>query len=164
MATLAPLFDRFMVSRSVAEAPARLREQMDEFLVRAVPNEDVFLFTKAIDNTLVVRESDPAARSACWRMIASSAAAVAVVVGLLAPSLYGLLAGYRLEALKQEEQRLETMRSALELQEARLLSPARLQALAKMQRYVDPAPGSVVYLEGKPGHQVARAGRPHVNP
>jgi hypothetical protein len=164
MATLAPLFDRFMVSRSVAEAPARMREHMDEFLVRAVPNEDVFLFTKTIDNTLVVREADPAARGACWRMIGSSVAAVAVVVGLLAPSLYGLLAGYRLEALKQEEQRLETMRAALELQEAKLLSPARLQALARVQRFVDPPPQNVVYLDGKSGRQVARSGRPHVNP
>src|SRR5581483_8751512 len=164
MATLAPLFDRFMVSRSVAEAPARMREQMDEFLVRAVPNEDVFLFTKKIDNTAVVREADPAARTACWKMIGSSVAAVTIVAGLLAPSLYGLLAGYRLEALKQEEQRLETMRSALELEEARLLSPARLQALARMQRFVDPAPQNVVYLEGKSGRQMARTGRSRINP
>src|SRR5579884_38973 len=164
MATLATLIDKLVVARGVEQSPARLREPVDQFLVRAVPNEDVFLYLKKIDNTAVVREADPAARSACWKMIASSAAAVTVVVGLLAPSLYGLLAGYRLEALKQEEQRLETMRSALELQEARLLSPARLQELARVQRFVDPPPQQVVYLDAKPGKEEARAGRVHVNP
>ena len=50
------------------------------------------------------------------------------------------MAGYRLEALHQEKQRLELDRSALELEEAKLLSPARLEELARMQRFVDPAP------------------------
>ena len=57
------------------------------------------------------------------------------------------MAGYRMEALRQERQRLELDRAALELQETKLLSPARLEELARMQRFVDPAPESVVYLD-----------------
>ena len=50
------------------------------------------------------------------------------------------MAGYKIEALRQERQRLELDRAALELAEAKLLSPARLEQLARMQRFVDPAP------------------------
>ncbi len=159
MATLAGFFDRLAIARGAEQAPARLREQIDEFQIRAIPNEHVFLYLKKIDNTAVVREADPVARRACWGMMGSSITAVALVVGLLAPSLYGLLAGYRVEALKQEKQRLEMTVSALELQEAKLLSPARLEQLARMQRFVDPAPQQIIYLDGKPGKEMAKAVR-----
>jgi|SRR5579884_2087185 len=162
MATLAGIFDRLAVARGAEQAPARLREQIDEFLIRDLPNEHVFLYVKKIDNTAVIREADPLARRACWRMIGSSVFAVFVVVGLLAPSLYGLLAGYRLEALRQEKQRLEMQCASLELQEAKLLSPARLQELARVQRFVDPAPHQIVYLDGKRGKEMARVIRSRV--
>ena len=160
MATLAGFFDRLAIAKGAEQAPARWREQIDEFLIRAVPNEQVFLYTKRIDNPEVLREADPVASRACWKMMGSSITAVAIVVGLLAPSVYGLLAGYRLEALKQEKQRLEMTVSALQLEEAKLLSPARLEQLARVQRYVDPAPQQIVYLGGRPGKEVARAIRP----
>ena len=57
------------------------------------------------------------------------------------------MAGYKMEALRQERQRLELDRASLELEETKLLSPARLEELARMQRFVDPAPEAVVYLE-----------------
>jgi cell division protein FtsL len=71
-----------------------------------------------------------------------------VVIALLLPSLNRLMAGYKMEALRQERQRLELDRASLELAETKLLSPARLEELARMQRFVDPAPEAVVYLEG----------------
>ena len=64
------------------------------------------------------------------------------------------MAGYRLEALHQEKQRLELDRSALELQETKLLSPARLEELARIQRFVDPAPENVVYLEDRSSDRI----------
>ena len=108
----------------------------------------MYLYVKHIDNSRVLREADPAARKACWRLIGSSFAFAVLVIGLLLPSLNRLMAGYRLEALRQEQQRLELDRAALELAETKLLSPARLEELARTQRFVDPAPEAVVYLDG----------------
>jgi hypothetical protein len=48
-----------------------------------------------------------------------------------------------------ENQRLLTERATLEIEEARLLSPERLEELAKMQKFIDPTPDTVVYLQGK---------------
>jgi len=151
MATLAHIMDRFTAARAVPEETSRIRplDNEDPFAIPRFPNEDVYLYVKRIDNTRVVREADPAARKVCWRMIGSSFAFAALIIGLLLPSLNSLMAGYKLEALRQERQRLELDRASLELQETKLLSPARLEELAKIQRFVDPAPEAVVYLDTK---------------
>ena len=124
-------------------------ELEDPFVVPQFPNEDVFFYMKHISNAHVLRETDPAARRACWKLIGSTFALAIVVIGLLFPTLYGLVAGYKMEALRQERARLELDRASLELQESKLLNPARLEELAKIQQFVDPAPKSVVYLESK---------------
>jgi hypothetical protein len=149
MATLATIFDRFSAGKSIQPAAPRAHflEPEDPFAVPAVPNEDVFFFEKRIDNTRVLRASDPAARKTCWRMIGYSFVLAMLVITLLLPALYDLMAGYRTEALRQEKVRLELDRASLEMEETKLVSPARLAELARMQRFVDPAPESVVYLE-----------------
>jgi len=151
MATFANILDRITAGGTADHEPSRPRilEEEDRYVLPQFPNEDVFLYVKRIDNSRVPREADPAARATCWRMIGSSLAAAAVFIALLLPTLYGLIAGYRLEALHQERQHLELDRSALELEESRLLSPARLEELARTQRFVDPAPENVVYLEDR---------------
>ena len=126
----------------------------NHFEVPQFPNEDVYLYIKHIDNSRVLREADPAARKTCWRLIGSSFAFAVLVIGLLLPSLNRLMAGYRLEALRQEQQRLQLDRAALELAETKLLSPARLEELARTQRFVDPAPEAVVYLDGNRSDQI----------
>jgi len=157
MATLANLFGRFMTARALEAAPGmHAREQEDPFLLRAIPNEDVYFYVKRIDNARVVREAEPGARGAAWKVIGSSFAVAVLLVGPMLPSVYGLLAGYRLESLRQEKHRLEIVRAGLELEETRLLSPARLEELAKKQQFIDPAPQKLVYLEGKPEGTLAK--------
>ena len=159
MATLATILDRFAAPKSVEQPSPRTRvlEEVDPFEVPPFPNEDVYFYVKRIDNSHVLRESDPAARKVCWRLIGSSFAIAVVVIGLLLPTLYGLIAGYRMEALRQERQRLDLDRASLELAEAKLLSPARLEELAKMQQFIDPAPQKVVYLDEQVGAEVGAA-------
>jgi hypothetical protein len=150
MATLATIMDRFTTANGAAGDSSRPRalENEDPFEIPQFPNEDVYLYVKHIDNSRVLREVDPAARKTCWRLIGSSFAFAVLVIGLLLPSLNRLMAGYHMEALRQERQRLELDRASLELAETKLLSPARLEELARDQRFVDPAPEAVVYLDG----------------
>jgi hypothetical protein len=158
MATLATFFDRFIAAKSTdtLSPRARVLEPEDTFEVPSFPNDDVYFYVKRIVNTGVVREADPAARKACWRMIGYSFLVATLMISLLLPTLYQLMAGYRMEALRQERERLELDRAALELSESRLVSPARLEELARMQRFVDPAPDSVVYLENKSDQILAK--------
>jgi hypothetical protein len=150
MASLATVYNRFMGSR--AETASMITDAGDErFIVRTIPNEDIYLFVKDIDNTRVVREADPQARGAAWRLILCGGLAVALLIGVLLPGAYGRIAGYRMEALRQEQSRLLTERASLELEEARLLSPKRLEELAQIQNFIDPAPARIVYLDGTAG-------------
>jgi cell division protein FtsL len=154
MATLATMLDRFATSHESRYGRPRVLANEDPFQVPAFPNEDVYLYIKQIDNSRVLREADPAARKICWRLIGSSLAFAVIVIALLLPSLNRLMAGYKMEALRQERQRLELDRAALELEETKLLSPARLEELARMQRFVDPAPEAVVYLDANKSDQI----------
>jgi hypothetical protein len=158
MATLATILDRFITAKGLDQAAPRTRvlEQEDPFEVPAFPNEDVYFYIKRIDNSHVLREADPAARRACWKLIGSSLTIAALVIGLLLPGLYGLVAGYRLEALRQEKDRMLLDRATLEYQESKLLDPARLEELAKLQQFVDPASTKVVYLDGKSDNVLAQ--------
>ena len=69
-----------------------------------------------------------------------------VVVGVLLPVAYNLLAGYQINALNAERQALLDEQAILEQQESALLSPARLAVLAQTQEFVDPAPEHMVPL------------------
>jgi hypothetical protein len=73
------------------------------------------------------------------------------VIALLLPSLNRLMAGYQDGSLRQERQRLELDRAALELQESKLLSPARLERAGPHAALRRSGARSVVYLENKSG-------------
>lgn len=125
------------------------RERNDPYLLREFPNEAVCFYRKPIDNSRVVREADPRARARCWRLIVTTCVATVALLAVFWPNVSGMLAGYEIESLKQEQQRLMTERTALELEEAHLLSPARLEELAQAQEFIDPSPGQIVYLNPK---------------
>jgi|SRR5271157_2731391 len=146
--------------RKAAARQAPARAERDPFRLRALPQEDVFLYCKKIDNSRLVRDNDPKARGACWSAIGAACLAVALLTGVLAPSVASTLAGYKLESLRAEERKLIDERRTLELQEAELLSPERLEKLAKDQHLVTPQSGQVVHLDGnKPDSSVAMVER-----
>ncbi len=160
MATIATVLNRFF-DRDLARSEGAASATDASVRVRAFANEDIYLYIKRIDNSRVVREADPAARGTCWKLIGSVVAASVLLVGVLLPSAYGLMAGFEIQSLRQEGQRLATERATLELSEAQLLTPARMQELARQQQFVDPAPQKVIYLDGA-GAQVAK--NSHVTP
>jgi hypothetical protein len=147
MATLAGMYNRIM-ERGFDPAKTAPAPKMDTSVrVRAFPNEDVYFFVKKIDNSGLRREADPLAGGTCWKLIGAVVAAVVLLVCVLLPSAYSLLAGYQVQALRQEGQRLATEQASLELEEAQLVSPARMEQLAREQQFVDPPSQKVVYLE-----------------
>jgi hypothetical protein len=75
--------------------------------------------------------------------------AVLALIGILLPSSYGLMAGYQLSDLKQENRRLASEKTQLELHEARLVNSDRLEELARTQEFDDPASGKTFYLDSK---------------
>ncbi len=151
MATLATFF-RKTEALSSAEPVSRrqaLRVEPDTYRLRALPNEDVFFYCKPIDNSRVVREADPKARGECWSAIGAACVIAVLLTSVLIPTVATTLAGYKFQALKEEQQRLLNERRVLELEEARLLSPAHLEELARGRNMITPAPGQVIHLDPK---------------
>ena len=149
MATLAMMYSRLFDRRFERASDQPVVDA--SIRVRAFANEDIYFFVKRIDNSRVVRQADPKARGICWKLIGTAGAAVVLLIGVLLPSAYGLLAGYQIQALRQEGQRLTNEQASLELEEAQLLSPARMEQLALMQQFIDPPSQNVVYLDSKNG-------------
>jgi hypothetical protein len=143
-----------MVPETAHNTP-RPPAQRDPFQLRALPQEDVFFYCKKIDNSRLVREADPRARGACWSAIGAAGVVLVLLTSAFAPTVATTLAGYKLEALHMEELRLLDESRNLDLQEAELLSPERLDMLAKRNNLVTPASGQVVHLDGKDDGAVA---------
>lgn len=119
--------------------------ESDPYRLRPFPGEDVYLYSKRIDNSRVVRQADPLARRRCARTIATSFMAAVVLMLLLLPHGLTIIAGYQMHALERQLTSLKGERATLQYQESRLLSPARLNELANALRLVDPEPGRVIY-------------------
>ncbi len=151
MASVAGIFNRFFERNYAHAENAREHARLNDAYSRvpAFANEDIYFFVKRIDNTGVVRTADPKARRFAWKLIGSSVTAAIALVAVLMPGAYNLLAGYQIQNLKQEAQRLTAEEASLELQEAQLLSPARMEQLASEQQFIDPPSQKVIYLDNR---------------
>jgi hypothetical protein len=158
MATL-PAFLRSTETPAGTEARAvRLeatRTERGMYELRSLPMDDVMIYCKRIDNSRLVREADPRAGGACWTVIGAACLVLAFFTGVLAPNVANTVAGYKLEALRVESLTLANERRTLELQEAQLLSPERLDLLARGRNLVTPSANQVVHLDNKADSKVA---------
>jgi cell division protein FtsL len=149
MASLASFVNRFVGINELAEVRPAVWTRADTCRLRPIANEDVFLFVKRIDNSAVVRAANPLARRARSRSVATGFAAAMLVIAGLLPSAYNTMAGFTVQNLEQEQNKLKQERAALDLDEAKLLNPARLEQLAKSLKMIEPVPQQVQYLDSK---------------
>jgi hypothetical protein len=147
MATLATFFRRSDAVAITAERPDCIRAQADPFMLRALPNDDIYFYAKRIDNSRVVRQADPAARTECWSAVGAAAVLLVLGASIIAPQAGSVLAGYKLEALKHERQTLINQKRDLDVKEAALLSPGRLNALALARKLSSPGADQVIHLD-----------------
>lgn len=148
MASLATLIEWITATAGVRESAEAGRAAADgEYQIRTWPNEDIYFWTRPIDNSRVMPQAVPHATRAAWKSIAASMAFVAALFLFLLPVALNVSAGYRIHALEREAESLRNEQALLEQEEAEMLSPARLAELAVMQTLVDPAPEELVPLQ-----------------
>jgi hypothetical protein len=147
MATLAAFFRKTEAPAVSAGCENWASEQ--ECRLRPLPAEDVYFFIKKIDNSRVVREADPAARRRAWKAGVKGFAAAGLLIMLLVPKALDVVTGYRVHMLAREHETLVNAKAVVELEEAQLRSPDRLEQLARELRLVNPDPKRVVVLNAK---------------
>ena len=150
MATLTNIFRGLLAERPASE-PYRSESNRaapveDLYRLRALPNEHIHFFIKPIDNGGVRREVDKRAQRNGWKSIGGGGLAAIAAIVLLVPVSLTIQAGYQLNALKAERATYMHNIAELELEQASILSPERLEKLARLQDFIDPEPGKVVYL------------------
>ena len=150
MASLATFVNRFVGVHALEEVAPAVWTRTESPRLRPIANEDVYLFVKRIDNSGVVRAADPIARRARSRSVATGFIAAMLVIAGLVPAAYNTMAGFTLQNLKQEQDKLKQQQATLDLQEAELLNPVRLEQLAKSLKLVEPTPQALQYLDAKP--------------
>jgi hypothetical protein len=136
-----------MRAATVSDRYDAARAQADPFVLRALPNDGIYFYSKKIDNSRIVRQADPQARGECWSAVGAMAVLLMLGASIIAPHVGSVLAGYKLEALKQERQSLINQKRDLEVKEAGLLSPERLNDLARMRSLGSPASNQVIHLD-----------------
>jgi hypothetical protein len=148
MSSIATFVNRFVGARELAEAAPAVWTRSDAPRLRPLANEDVYLFVKRIDNSPVIRASDPAAQAARSKSMATGFAAAVLIIAGLVPTAYNVTAGFTLQQLRQEQVELSRQRAILETQEADLVNPDRLRQLAKTLKMSEPEPEQVQTLSG----------------
>ena len=130
----------------------------ERFRVRRIPNESIYFFAKTIDNSRIVRERDPKSRGSQFRLMAGTLGGAALLIAVLLPSAYTFIAGHELQDLKQKRGQLLAERRRLEVEEAQLVTPQRLEQYAERQRLTDPG-NKIVYLPGEKTQASNRRGQ-----
>ena len=145
MATLTNMIIGLLANKQVAE-PQWAPPAADIYRLRPLPNEHIHIFYKNIDNGHVRREVDKRSQSLGWKSIGGGGLAALLAIALLVPLSLTIQASYQLNALKVERQSYQHELAELELEQASILSLDKLEKLARLQKFIDPEPGKVIYL------------------
>ncbi|MGH9571565.1 MAG: cell division protein FtsL [Candidatus Angelobacter sp.] len=108
-----------------------------------------FYFQKTIDNSRLVKLSDPGRRREI-RIFSISVAALFLMVMFYALQHFSAVEyGYKIEAQKSERDRLVELNRTLKLEQASLRDPERIDTLARQMGLEAPQPGQLVRLENE---------------
>ncbi len=132
--------------KSGASHQAHSRTQAGRYHLRPMPNEDIHVFVKKIDNTRVVREQDPKANASAWKTISVATMFALLVVGLIVPIANSYLAGYTVAEIEKQNNQLAAQVARYSVRESELTSLEALARAAKNQKFIDPTPESMVVL------------------
>ncbi len=143
--------------KSVAETRLPSRAAARRF----VPGSPEIYFTKAIDNSRLVKIDDPA-RKREMRMFMIAAAVVFVLCTVYVWQHFRAIEyGYNIETAKAQLNQLTEQNRALRLEDASLRDPERIDKLAHSMGLEAPRAGQVLQMDATPdtnGPVMARAG------
>jgi len=142
MTSLAGLYDWLVADKAVNRAEGR--SEAPDYRLRALPREDILLFVKEIDNDNLVPVRDRADWMASVSMTFGVLVASLVLIGLLLPGGYSLLASRRIHQLQQQRESMINRLRVLRVEEASLLSPRQIEQWAG-DTYIAPAANAVVH-------------------
>jgi hypothetical protein len=108
-------------------------------------------FSKAIDNSRLIKVEDPR-RSREMKQFGTALGVLFLLVFMYAWQHFKAIEyGYQIESAKRDLTSLTEMNHALQLEEASLRDPERIDVLARRMGLVPPEPGQVIRMDATPG-------------
>ena len=104
-------------------------------------------FTKAIDNSRLVKVEDPTRGREMKQFGIALAGLFLLVMGFAWQHYMAIEYGYKIEALRNQRDGLTEMNRALRLEEASLRDPGRIDKLAREMGLQSPQAGQVIHLD-----------------
>jgi cell division protein FtsL len=133
---------------SVAERNSELFEQ--QRARRRGPTPEMF-FAKHIDNSRIVKADDPERRREMRSFTIAMTMFFLLTMVYVWQHFSAIEVGYRVEAQKTQVEQLQEKNRQLELSEAQLSDPNRIDKIAKQLGLEAPQPGQVVRPDGMGG-------------
>ena len=116
---------------------------------RPLPMEDLCFFVKPIDNSRLVRVMDPHSKWELLKMLAGGLFVFGLALAYFAPYLWMLRTGYRIEELKRAHEVLVEQSRQLQVEEAELRNPQRIDVIARTRLGMrKPSPEQVAWADG----------------
>jgi len=138
------LYDGVAAGRDVRASLARRSASC-----RPLPMEDLCFFVKTIDNSRLVRVMDPRSRWELLRVLGGGLFVFLMALAYAVPYLWMLRAGYRVEELKKEHEVLVEQSRQLQVEEAGLRNPQRIDSIARTRLGMSkPLPEQVSWADG----------------
>ena len=123
---------------------------------RRGPTPEVF-FTKHIDNSRIVKADDPERRREMRSFTIVMTMFFALTMVYVWQHFSAIEVGYKVEAQKTQVEQLREQNRQLQLSEAQLSDPGRIDHIAKQLGLDEPMPGQVVRQDGADGTVMAQA-------
>ena len=127
-----------------AAAPAGAKSALAGGSWRGTPE---IYFSKAIDNSRLVRQTDPKRRREMAAFVGALALLFALSMVYAWQHFSAIEYGYRIEKLRSERETLLEENRQLKLQEASLRDPERIDQLAQKMGLKSPSAGQVMRME-----------------
>src|SRR5579871_3745807 len=103
------------------KAHAAVIADADPMALAGIPNDDVYLYCKRIDNSRTVRQADSHATGE-WSAIVGACVAAMMVAGMLIyPGVQSIRDSYKLQDLKREQAQLRDEIRKLDVQEEMMI-------------------------------------------
>jgi cell division protein FtsL len=144
---------------SVAERNRDVFEQQRSR--RRGPTPEMF-FAKHIDNSRIVKADDPERRREMRSFTIAMTLFFALTMVYVWQHFSAIEVGYKVEAQKQQVEKMREENRQLRLSEAELSDPGRIDHIAKQLGLAEPLPGQVVRQDGQGGTVLAQAREPEV--
>jgi cell division protein FtsL len=139
---------------SVAERNREMYEQ--QRARRRGPTPEMF-FAKHIDNSRIVKADDPERRKEMRSFTIAMTMFFVLTMVYVWQHFSAIEVGYRVEAQKTQVELLREQNRQLELSEAQLSDPGRIDHIAKELGLDTPLPGQVVRQDGMAGNSSVMA-------